>query len=90
MISIFKPVHEEGDQAATQHQPKTDEEQAHEPGVFASLVGDVGHDLLLAGSASGHAWVKTQGCVVADVLIFAISFGGRRVEPTSVYWRCCV
>lgn len=87
VVGIFKLVHEEGDQAAAQHQPNTDEEQAHEPGVFASLVGDVGHDLLLAGSAGGHAWVKAQCCVIADVLVFAICLRGRRVEPTSVYWQ---
>lgn len=74
VVGVLKLVHEEGDEAAAQHQSEADEEQAHEPGVSAGLVGDVGHDLLLAGRAVGHTGVEAQRSVVAHKLL---TFGIR-------------
>lgn len=76
VVGVLKLVHEEGDEAAAQHQPEADEEQAHEPGVSAGLVGDVGHDLLLAGRAVGHTGVKAQRSVVAHKLLTFVRLRG--------------
>lgn len=90
VVRILKLIHEEGDQAAAQHQPKADEEQAHEPGISPGLVGDITHDLLLAGGAGGHAWVEAQCRVIADILVFAISsFSSLSVRAAGVHWQLC-
>lgn len=89
MVGVLKVVHEEGDEAAAQHQPQADEEEAHEPGVSAGLVGDIGHDLLLAGGAGRHPGVKAQSCVVAHKLLTLTSLRGRRVQPSCVNWHRC-
>lgn len=88
VVGILKLVHEEGYEAAAQHQSEADEEQTHEPCISAGLVGDIGHDLLLAGGAGGHPRVKAQGGVVAHILIF-VRFRGRRVQPSCVHWQLC-
>lgn len=56
--------------------PAADEEQAHEPRVRPRFVGDVGHDLLLAGGAGGHAGKPPQRRVIAHILPFAIISAG--------------
>lgn len=87
MVGVLKLVHEEGDEAAAQHQPEADEEQAHEPGVSAGLVGDVGHDLLLAGRAVGHPRVKAQcGVIAHKLLAFGVRVRGLRVHPSREHW----
>lgn len=90
VVGVLKLVHEEGNEAAAQHQPEADEEQAHEPGVSSGLVGDVGHDLLLAGGAGRHAGVKAQRRVVAHKLLtFGIRVRGPRVQTSCVHWELC-
>lgn len=79
MVGVLKVVHEEGDEAAAQHKPEADEEEAHEPGISTGLVGDVGHDLLLAGGAGRHTRVKAQCCVIAHKLLTLASLRGRGV-----------
>lgn len=77
VVGVLKVVHEEGDEAAAQHQPEADEEEAHEPGVSPGLVGNIGHDLLLAGGAGRHPRVKAQSGVIAHKLLTLPSLRGR-------------
>lgn len=73
VVNVLEPLHEERNQAAAQDQPAADKEQAHEPGVRPCFVGDVGHDLLLAGSAGCHPRRITERRVVANIPLFAIA-----------------
>lgn len=54
------------------HSPTADEEYAHHPREGPRFIGDIGHDLLLAGGTGRHARRRPQCRVIANKLPFAI------------------